>query len=256
MSKLLQTTEETFLYYTRYTEGDSAALGWIYKEVHRPFTRLASRWLEDSFAVQTCLQETVLKGWQFRHRMNGPAHLYRFMRLSLRWICLGYLRQPSHRFHRGLLPLAQPDWIADREEEPTHHFDEERYRLVEKALPYLSGTKGTILTLYFKHGISYKSIAKRWGSPYQTVHTEAQRGVRQLRSIILSHKGGTASAGEPPAVPLSTGGMDKEMEQVFRYRYEMKLGFAQIALKMNLPQPYVQQQYISAHRYLRTLQRK
>jgi hypothetical protein len=50
--------------------------------------------------------------------------------------------------------------------------------------------------------------------------------------------------------------LDGELLQVFRLRYEMKLGFDVIAAKMNLPQAYVQQQYVAAHIRIQQMTKK
>jgi len=50
--------------------------------------------------------------------------------------------------------------------------------------------------------------------------------------------------------------LDGELLQVFRLRYEMKLGFDVTATKMNLPQAYVQQQYVAAHIKIQQMTKK
>jgi DNA-directed RNA polymerase specialized sigma subunit len=140
------------------------------------------------------------------------------------------------------------------EEEPICS-DEELLKSIYDVMPYLSLNKQTILQLYFKFGFSYKQIAKRYGSTVQTISNDLHEALAYLKKVIHSKKQVNQSVskstgnGKYRAEEYFTG----EMLQLFKLRYEDKLSFDVIAAKMNLPQPYIQQQYVAAHAKLQKL---
>lgn len=147
--------------------------------------------------------------------------------------------------------------MLEREnEEQAYIMDEEKVQAIYKVIPYLPASQQTILTLYFEYGLSYKQIAKRFGASNQAISQELHKGLEHLKTVIHAKK-----KLDTPAKPTESRMpyeeiLDGELLQLFRLRYEMKLSFDAIASKMNLPQAYVQQQYVTAHIRLQQLTKK
>lgn len=211
--------------------------------------------------VSCMLQEAFLKGWQFRRFMESQKHIYCFIRLNLTWQCYAYLRNPGRKLYD---PIPQYLELADNghsfamfDELSEAQFDESRLQLIEAAIPYLPPNRQTIITLYFKYGIGYKKIARRFAMSNTAVHNEIKKGLEQLKKIIHRKKNTTAA----PAItgrqlsPECADKMPPEMWHIFKYRYEHKMGFEAIAEKMNLDLLYIRQQYIEAHKILSTLKK-
>lgn len=245
-------------YYLSFREGDETALNYVYGYYYRPLFYHGKRIINDEFAVSCIVQEAFLKSWQFRETMESMRHIYCFIRLDISWKCYAHLRNPANRFHRNLLGDGAvenySDYFFDSQEEDVNFFDEEKLKVIEEALPYLPANRQTIMTLYFKHGLSYKKIARRFGTSNQAISVEVQKSLESLKKIVHAQKKLTVkTVTTRKACELPSENMDAEMQMIFKLRYEQKHSFASIAEKMNITQGYVQQQYVIAHRRLREL---
>ena len=249
-------------YYIGFKEGDETALNYMYGRYYRPLFHHGRRIVEDEFAASCIVQEAFLKSWQFRERMESMRHIYCFIRQDVNWKCFAYLSNPSNRFHRNLVGDGAvekySDYFFDGEAEDVNLFDEEKLKVIEEALPYLPANRQTIMTLYFKNGLSYKKIARRFGTSNQAISIEVQKSLESLRKIVHAQKKLNTKTIVKPGEPHEryTENMDAEMQMIFKLRYEQKHSFATIAAKMNITQGYVQQQYVIAHRKLRELYRR
>jgi RNA polymerase sigma factor (sigma-70 family) len=274
-----------------FRNGKEPAFTWMYGQVYTKLLRHGTFILQDRCALSSIIHEALLKTWQHRQRMQSLQHIYRFARLNVTWKCYAWYRDPINLFHYRRMYYAADitrveesiNTYFDELQPPSHFFDEERLHTILAVLPYLPPQRHTIMQLYFKHGISYKQIAKRYGTSVQGISTEVQQSLAFLKQVIgvqkrckqpgmlqqkpgkqhqpglpLSWRGteGEVYNGQPSnnPHPTSNPSMEPEMETIFRYRYENKMSFATIAFKMNLSQQYVQQQYIAAHKKLRQLQ--
>lgn len=240
--------------------GDETALSYIYGRYHDPLFHHGKKILNDDFAVSCIVQEAFLKGWKFRESMESMRHIYCFIRLDISWKCYAYLKNPANRFYRHLVEYGNAENYYDpceEAEENSNVFNEERFKVIEEALPYLPANSHTIMTLYFKHGFSYKKIARRFGTSNQAISVEVQKSLEKLKGIIHAQKRLNVKPTETRKRPAPAGTelMDPEMQHIFKMRYEQKHSFESIASSMNVSQGYVQQQYVIAHRKLRQLQR-
>lgn len=262
----------------QFRNGNEAAFTWMYGQVYNKLLRHGSYILADRCALNTIIHEALLKAWQHRQRMQNLQHIYRFARLNVTWKCYAWYRDPVNRFHYRRTCYSaditsveeeQHSTFYDPLQPPAHYFDEERLHNILKVMPYLPPRRHTIMQLYFKHGISYKQIAKRFGTSVQGISVEVQQSLAFLKQLIHAQKRCKQpgmlppkhSKQQQPGLPLPWRGtegevasMPPEMETIFRYRYENKMSFERISYKMNLSVPYVQQQYIEAHKKLRQLQ--
>lgn len=253
MQLLYNDIEEAAESFLLFKQGDEAGLSRLYRKFYRLLLRHGFRIVHDEFVVNSSIQEAFLKAWNFRERLTNALHTYRFLRLNVTWKCYNYYRQPD-RLHRRIVYTDNMDYFADScyvpdpvGNEQSSIADEEMLQAIYKVMPYLPPDRQTILTLFFKYGFTYKQIAKRFCTSNQAVSIELQKGLEHLKKIIHPKKkldaNGKTSNNSLPYNEI----LDGELLQVFRLRYEMKLGFDVIAAKMNLPQAYVQQQYVAAH---------
>jgi RNA polymerase sigma factor (sigma-70 family) len=246
-------------YYTGFRDGDEKALEYVYTRYYGPLCNDARQILRDEFTVSCIVHEAFLKGWEFRETMENMRHIYCFIRQDIRWKCYSFLANPLNRFHSSLIHyegVANFFYPADAEEED-HGLAEKKLKAIEEALPYLPANRQTIMTLYFRYGYSYKRIAARFGTSKQAISVEVQKSLESLKKIVHAQKKLTVKTTAPTnnIRQPNTENMDPEMQHIFKLRYEQKHSFAAIAERMNVPQGYVQQQYVIAHRRLRQLQR-
>lgn len=255
----------TFLdFFHQFIEGKQTGFSKIYRAFYPLLLRHGQQITSDDFVIQSSIQEAFLKAWSFRQRFTSIGHTYRFIRLNLTWLCYSYYRKPANRFHGKLILTDWANGLSERsqyqhwdeQEAFTWKLNEERLQTIYKALPYLPADRQTILLLHYKYGLTHRQIAKRFGTGHQTVHLELQKGIAFLQKVI--HQSSSRLKKTALKLPTETASYPEclhgEMLQLFRLRYEQKLGFAAIAEQMNLSVSYVQQQYLAAHRLLKTLQ--
>jgi len=179
-------------YFIGFKEGDETALNYVYDCYYRPLFHHGRRIVNDEFAVSCIVQEAFLKGWQFRETMENMRHIYCFIRQDVNWKCYAYLNNPSNRFHRNLVGDGAiekySDYFFDCQAEDVNFFDEEKLKVIEEALPYLPANRQTIMTLYFKSGLSYKKIARRFGTSNQAISMEVQKSLESLKKIVHAQK--------------------------------------------------------------------
>lgn len=256
-----------------FRNGKESAFNWMYAQVYKKLFRHGAFILADRCALASIIHEALLKTWQHRQRMQSLQHIYRFARLNVTWKCYAWYRDPVNLFHHRRtfytaditrIEEEQHSIFYDELQPPAHYFDEERLHTILTVLPYLPPKRQNIMQLYFKHGISYRQIAKRYGSSVQGISSEVQQSLLFLKQLIHARKktltgiqpstrnGHRIPNNEQP--PSNNAILPPEMETIFRYRYENKMSFATIAFKMNLSQQYVQHQYLEAHKRLRQLQ--
>ncbi len=249
-------------YYLGFRDGNEAALNYVYKCYYQSLFRHGKRIIDDEFAVSCIVQEAFLKGWQFRETMESMKHIYCFIRLDISWKCYAYYRNPANRFRRRLIDYGEVEYYShalyEEKSEDVNLFDEEKLKVIEEALPYLPANRQTIMKLYFKHGFSYKKIARRFGTSGHAITLEVQKSLEKLKKIVHAQKKLNVKTPEitQRSMPAGTENMDAEMQHIFKMRYEMKHSFATIAEKMNMTQGQVQQQYVIAHHKLRELYRR
>lgn len=123
-------------------------------------------------------------------------HLFRFIRPYTRWGCYDYFRRPANRFYRQLI---HPEYLEDhkaaaydpdKEEELAglSNTEQERINLVKDAIPYLPGNRQTIMTLYFRYGLSLKEISNRFAAPYQQISLEVQESIPRVKKDDPANK--------------------------------------------------------------------
>lgn len=253
-------TTEHENYCIGFKAGDETALSYIYGRYYDPLFHHGKKILNDDFAVSCIVQEAFLKSWKFRETMESMRHIYCFIRLDVTWKCYAYLKKPANRFYRNLVEYGSVEnynnHFEEQQEESVKLFDEEKLKVIEEALPYLPANSHTIMTLYFKHGFSYKKIAGRFGTSNQAISMEVQKSLEKLKEIVHAQRKLCAKipCANKRKAPTGTENMDPEIQHIFKLRYEQKHSFESIAKSMNVTQSYVQQQYVIAHRRLQQIQ--
>ncbi|MBS0027712.1 sigma-70 family RNA polymerase sigma factor [Chitinophaga sp. 2R12] len=240
-----------------FLRGDETGLNYIYNNLYKPIFYYARRIIEDSFVINSILQEAFLRAWDFRTRMISMLHLFRFIRLCVRWGCYEYLRKKVSKFHSSFMYLEfleNSHHASFNPEEEVESLqlsgkDIERLERIEKAIPYLPTNRQTIIRLYMLHGLNYKEIAKRFAAPYQHITTEIQESIESLKSMLM------------PPLPKHatirkkyhdnyTAHLTPEQAQIYKLRHQDKYNFDRISQEINRPLADVVNQYVSANQTL------
>ena len=225
---ILQETTENYLCFERFKLGDQQALTFIHHHTCKLLTYHGKQFIDDDFTVSSMVQETYIKVWDMRAKIESMFHLYCFMKMNLSWLCLKWMKHPRNAFLRQKIYYTdnveiyssyQHNALAEIEE-LSHFFDEERIEIIEKVIPYLAPGRQTMIDLYFKQGLSYKAIARRFATSNMAIHAEVQKGLEQLKTIIHRKKKDAKLPVVPAIIIPVTGTLDQEMTHIYRLRLE------------------------------------
>ncbi|MBS7565646.1 sigma-70 family RNA polymerase sigma factor [Mucilaginibacter sp. Bleaf8] len=238
----------------------------LYASVHRYGIRM----LNDDFTIDNIVQEAFLKLWNYRETITSQEHALRFLRQNVKWECYAYFRNPVSRFNRRftyldaiedydtVLGLCEP-LVEDDEDAVT----ESQLKAIKDMIPFLShGRERNLLQLYYIDGLSYKQIALRYNITVTAASLDVRKGVEKLKTMLVRPQKLFAE----PFVAHTTDvnqriwlydieGLSKEQSQIYRLRSESKYSFERIAVNLDLPQAYVQREYVKAWKLV-SLQKK
>lgn len=243
----LTSTPEIAQHYQRFTTGNEASFSWLLAHFRPAMQRAAFYYVKDTQAANSILQETNLLAWQRRHRMEGYAHLYRFMRLALKWRCYQWLkayRKQNCFIHAGISTTLENQLAHATTIHPTEEaaYSQQQWQQVFAAINHLPPRLKKIMQLYFLHNLSSVKISRRLHLPVHTVREEIKQSIKLLRKSVLGHP-------LPVAAPLAIHAVDNRVtQQVLTLRMQQSLSFQQIAVQLHLSQSQVLQHYLSATR--------
>jgi RNA polymerase sigma factor (sigma-70 family) len=229
----------------------------LYNLLSRSIYRYGMMLVKDEFIVNSIVQEAFLKAWTFRERLTSLDHTRRFLKLTVRWECMQYYRNSKSKFYRSLIRL---DWLEnihllDTLSEPEESNSRSIYiNELLRVIPCLPSRKQrTLLEQHLIEGLSPKEISLRLQLPVRAINDEIQNACNYLRSLLTQ----SAPVSDRPSgrknIPLNSEHLTREQRDIYSMRYSMRYSFLQIAELLKLPQPYVQQQYVVAHRTLQAV---
>jgi RNA polymerase sigma factor (sigma-70 family) len=244
------TPEAQHKYYL-FAKGNEAAFSWLVARFQPTLADAAWYYVRDHYAVSVVLQEVYLKAWEFRHRITSYCHLFRFMRLNVKWQCITWLK--SYRSYAARHIYEVGSFLENYRLHATNPFEEsgldvckEKWEKIRKAMECLPQRRQTIMQLRFYDGLAMANIAKRLQLPVTHVRHEIKETVNWLKQAIHSPNGWMPLSSAQETQTIQTG--DDVMDKVFALRKQHKLSFAEIAGQLNLPQSLVLQHYLAVNR--------
>jgi RNA polymerase sigma factor (sigma-70 family) len=229
----------------------------LYNQLSRSIYRYGMMLVKDEFIVNSIVQEAFLKAWTFRERLTSLDHTRRFLKLTVRWECMHYYRNSKSKFYRSLIRL---DWLENihlletlSEPEETNSLSIYTNELL-RIIPSLPNRRQRcILELHLIEGLSPKEISLRLQLPVRAINDEIQNACIYLRSLLTQSTPTPDRTGGRKDTPLNSEQLTREQRDIYSMRYSMRYSFLQIAELLKLPQPYVQQQYVVAHKTLQAV---
>lgn len=233
----------------------------VYKNLYNSIYRYGMWIINDDFTVSNIVQEAFLKLWNYRETITSQEHAIRFLKQNVRWECHAYFRNPVSKFHRRftyldgiedydtVLGICEPEWEDGRD-----GVTEKQLKVITDMIPFLpDGREKNFLRSYYLDGLSYRQIATRHHITIVAASLDVKKGVDKLRSMIVrpqklfspvTSNGSTDTSYRVWLYDIE--GLSKEQSQIYRLRSECKHSFARIADSLNLPQSYVQREYVAA----------
>src|SRR5690606_35294058 len=244
--------------YEQLKQGSPHALATIYAQYRRRIFGMGRYLLRDDFVIVCLVQDTSLKLWVHRDRIEGPQHILFFLLFVMKRECISYYTRPRNDFHRKIRSLESfdnyLDYMAgydpnlDIEAQKAQAKDQQDIELVQSVLPLLDPEGKHLIELCLKYGFQYKAIAQAMGTSITDVSLKIKRAIATLNTII--DQGGTPNSKQKPATLKLQGSMTPVQAEILQLRCEQKYSCADIAQSLNRTEKEVHREFVVAYRVL------
>ena len=174
--------------------GDSSALVHIHARYSRMIYWLGKGIINDDFVVECLVQDTFLKLWANRDKIESEKHLFFFLRMVMKRECYTYYTSPKRKFFQKINSLESyenyQDYLAgydpkeDIQIQKNQESQQANFELVQKVLPLLSPERKRLIELCLKYGFRYKVVARIMGISITEASNEVKQAIQDLKNIL------------------------------------------------------------------------
>ncbi|KAA5535791.1 RNA polymerase sigma factor [Paenimyroides baculatum] len=240
-------------------KSDPAALGKIHAQYNRRIFWLGRKIIDDEFIVENLVQDTFLKLWNYREKIEDPMHILFFLRFVMKRSCYEHYYKPRNQFFRTTVSSFEKyenykDYLAGYDPADSvvnlqdQDSQQELFDQLNKVLPLIRPERRNLINLCLKYGFRYKEIAQVTGKGIRETVNEVQRAVEDIKKIV-DRRTVLERKKEKAESEYKVQTMSERQSQVLKLRIEMKCSFAAIARELNLTQKEVQEEFIAAYKF-------
>ena len=236
-------------------KSDPAALEKIHALYNRRIFWIGRRIIDDDYEVENLVQDTFLKLWDCREKIQDPMHILFFLQYVIKKSCLSHYNKPRNKFFRkvgslesyenfqnylaGYDPADVVENLKDQESQ------QKMFDLVTSVLPLIKPERKHLINLCLKYGFRYKHIAQVMGKSTKQTVNEVNRAIEDIKKIVAVRE-----RSEKKFKPeLEQKAVSERQSQVLKLRCENKFSFAAIAEQLNLSQKQVHEEFMAAYKF-------
>jgi RNA polymerase sigma factor (sigma-70 family) len=238
---------------------DPAAMEKIHAKYRRLIFWIGRQYVDDDFVVENLVQDTFLRLWDYREKIEDPLHILFFLKFVMKRSCYTHHAKPRNKFFRtnvrsfesfenyenqvtGYDPADAVENLKDQER------DQRFFDKVNKVLPLISPERRHLINLCLKYGFEYKKIAQVMGKGVTETANEVKRAIEDIKTIVDRHNILEKKRKEPTQVEEQKT-ISERQSVVLKLRFEKKFSFAAIAQELNLTQKEVHEEFMKAYKF-------
>jgi RNA polymerase sigma factor (sigma-70 family) len=240
-------------------KGSPSALAEIHAMYNKSIYWMGRGLIEDSFVVETLVQDTFLKLWVNRESIESPRHIYNFLRFVMARECRYFYARPANKFSRKVHSLenfgnyqdymAGSDPVDDSEYLDNQESEQRDFDRIKKVLAVLEPERRRLIELCLKYGFRYKAIASVMGTSTIETSREVKFAINDIKTVIDQGQVLKSKKGSSGALKVQ-GSMTEEQARILKLRCELQYSFTAIANELDLSQKEVHSEFMVAYRFL------
>jgi len=236
-------------------KGDPAALEKIHAQYNRRIFWIGRRIIDDDYEVENLVQDTFLRLWECRDKIEDPMHILFFLQFVMKRSCYSPYSKPRNKFFSTVNSLESYENFqhylagydpADAVENLNDQESQQKlFDLITNVLPLIKPERRHLISLCLKYGFRYKQIAQVMGKNTMQTVNEVNRAIEDIKKMVDIRK-----RKEKKFKPeLEHKAVSERQSQVFKLRCEKKFSFAAIAEQLNLSQKEVHEEFMTAYKF-------
>ncbi|SDS75460.1 RNA polymerase sigma factor, sigma-70 family [Gillisia sp. Hel1_33_143] len=248
--------------YEQLKEGDSSALVHIHARYSRMVYWVGKRIINDDFVVESLVQDTFLKLWANRDKIESEKHLFFFLRMVMKRECYSYYTSPQCKFFQKINSLESydnyQDYLAgyDPKDDAQNWKDQESqqgdFDQIIQVLPLLQPDRKRLIELCLKYEFRYKIIAKLMGTGITETRNEVNKAILDLKNII--NQNNVLEVSQQSIIKRKDKvQVTAEQLKVLKLRCKHNYSFASIANELNISQKDVHKAFIQAYKLMQEI---
>ncbi len=175
-------TATDFISIENLRKGDQQTFEQVYNHYSSQVYRLAFRFLKDKAQSEEIVQETFIKLWLNRHKLDVSGNLWLYLYVIAKRLSLNELRKISQSEELSAQLLLNITEAHNRTEEEVLAADMEKF--TESVLNKLPNQQQTIFRLSRVEGLTHQQIAEKLGISPNTVKNHMVEALKNIKNQL------------------------------------------------------------------------